>query len=272
MRQVNETEGEQGKRSGVKRFARTGRAGGPVAPDEASRADGPTGSEGATVRAGSPTHEAASDPADAKSSSSAKPPLSYGSVGAAASVSAAYPGEASADSVRGAGGDASGARANTAADGWTSGVSANAVANGGANGAAAGAAADRPAEPTYAQADPDDAREWERRYGQQYRANYAPGPYQRAYRRDDVIVSEKDHVIAGLLAIFLGCFGIHKFYLGYNNAGFIMLAVTVIGSLLTLGLAGAVMGVIGVIEGIVYLTKSQTSFDETYVFGRQEWF
>lgn len=128
------------------------------------------------------------------------------------------------------------------------------------------------AAPAYAQADPADAREWERRYGQQYRANYAPGPYRRAYRRDDVIVAEKDHVIAGLLAIFLGCFGIHKFYLGYNNAGFIMLAVTVIGSLLTLGMAGAVMGVIGIIEGIVYLTKSQTSFDETYVFGRQEWF
>ena len=36
---------------------------------------------------------------------------------------------------------------------------------------------------------------------------------------------QKDHVAAGLLAIFLGVFGVHKFYLGCNQAGFIMLAV-----------------------------------------------
>ena len=57
---------------------------------------------------------------------------------------------------------------------------------------------------------------------------------------------------AGLLAIFLGSFGVHKFVLGYNTAGLIMLLVTV----LTCGVAGFVMGVIGIIEGIIYLTKS----------------
>ena len=55
---------------------------------------------------------------------------------------------------------------------------------------------------------------------------------------------------AGLLAIFLGSFGVHKFVLGYNTAGLIMLLVTV----LTCGIAGFVMGVIGIIEGIIYLT------------------
>ena len=64
----------------------------------------------------------------------------------------------------------------------------------------------------------------------------------------------------------------HKFYLGCNNAGFIMLAVTIIGGILTLGLAAAVIQVIAVIEGIIYLTKSQTEFDRIYVLNQREWF
>lgn len=85
-------------------------------------------------------------------------------------------------------------------------------------------------------------------------------------------ITTKDHVAAGLLAIFLGTLGIHKFYLGYNTAGFIMLAVTILGSLFTFGLAGAVMWVIAIIEGILYLTKSQTEFEQIYVLNKREWF
>ncbi|MEN9767859.1 TM2 domain-containing protein [Vulcanococcus sp.] len=73
---------------------------------------------------------------------------------------------------------------------------------------------------------------------------------------------------AGLLAIFLGYLGIHKFILGYNTAGLIMLLATV----LTCGLAGFVMGVIGVIEGILYLTKTPAEFESIYMQGRKEWF
>ena len=73
---------------------------------------------------------------------------------------------------------------------------------------------------------------------------------------------------AGLLAIFLGFFGVHKFVLGYNTAGLIMLLVTV----LTCGLAGFVMGVIGIIEGIIYLTKSPEEFDSIYLQNSKEWF
>ena len=82
----------------------------------------------------------------------------------------------------------------------------------------------------------------------------------------------KSHVVAGLLAIFLGMFGVHKFYLGCNQSGFVMLAVTVLGSLFTLGLAAAVMQVIGLIEGVIYLAKSQPEFDEVYVLNEREWF
>lgn len=96
-------------------------------------------------------------------------------------------------------------------------------------------------------------------------------PYQQPYYPSSY-VQTKDHVAAGLLGIFLGWLGIHKFYLGYNTTGFIMLAVTVIGSLFTFGLAASVMALIGVIEGIIYLVKSQSEFEQLYVFSKREWF
>lgn len=95
--------------------------------------------------------------------------------------------------------------------------------------------------------------------------------YQQPYYQPQY-VQTKDHVAAGLLSIFFGSLGIHKFYLGYNTAGFIMLAVTIIGSLFTFGLAGAVMALIALIEGIIYLVKSQSEFEQIYVFNKREWF
>ena len=94
--------------------------------------------------------------------------------------------------------------------------------------------------------------------------------YQQPYSQP--MVTTKDHVAAGLLAIFLGAFGIHKFYLGYNTPGFIMLAVTIVGSIFSLGLAGLAMVVISIVEGVLYLSKSQTEFEQIYVFNKKEWF
>ncbi|KEF42538.1 MAG: hypothetical protein ER33_05675 [Cyanobium sp. CACIAM 14] len=73
---------------------------------------------------------------------------------------------------------------------------------------------------------------------------------------------------AGLLAIFLGSLGIHKFVLGYSKAGLIMLLVTV----LTCGFGGSVMGIIGVIEGVIYLTTSPEDFQARYIDATREWF
>jgi TM2 domain-containing membrane protein YozV len=73
---------------------------------------------------------------------------------------------------------------------------------------------------------------------------------------------------AGICAILLGSLGIHKFILGYTGAGLIMLLVTV----LSCGLAGIVMHVIGIIEGIIYLTKTDEEFVRIYVDSRREWF
>lgn len=95
-------------------------------------------------------------------------------------------------------------------------------------------------------------------------------PYQQPYAQ--AAPNTKDHVAAGLLAIFLGSLGIHKFYLGYNTPGFIMLAVTIVGSIFSLGLAGLAMVVISIVEGVLYLSKSQTEFEQIYVFSKKEWF
>lgn len=97
-------------------------------------------------------------------------------------------------------------------------------------------------------------------------------PYQTQPHYTAPYASSKDHVAAGLLAIFLGCFGIHKFYLGYNTQGFIMLAISILAGIFTFGMAAGVMWIISVIEGILYLTKSQTEFERIYVYGKREWF
>lgn len=95
-------------------------------------------------------------------------------------------------------------------------------------------------------------------------------PYQQPYAQ--AAPNTKDHVAAGLLAIFLGSLGIHKFYLGYNTPGFIMLAVTIVGGIFSLGLSYLAMVVISIVEGVLYLSKSQTEFEQIYVFNKKEWF
>jgi TM2 domain-containing membrane protein YozV len=70
---------------------------------------------------------------------------------------------------------------------------------------------------------------------------------------------------AGLLAILLGPLAIHKFLLGYTTEGIIWLVI----SLFTCGI---VTGVLGLIEGIIYLTKTDEEFYQTYQVGRKPWF
>ena len=79
---------------------------------------------------------------------------------------------------------------------------------------------------------------------------------------------ESKRVIAGVLAILLGPFGVHKFVLGYTTQGIIMLAITVV----TCGIGAAVTSIIGLIEGVVYLTKSDEEFIYMYQTNKKEWF
>ncbi len=77
---------------------------------------------------------------------------------------------------------------------------------------------------------------------------------------------------AGLTGVFLGSFGVHKFVLGYTRPAVIMLVVSLAGGLVTRGVASFVIGVIGLIEGIIYLTKTNAEFQATYLDAAKEWF
>lgn len=85
-------------------------------------------------------------------------------------------------------------------------------------------------------------------------------------------IGTKSKIAAGLLGIFLNWLGIHKFYLGYSKEGVIMLLVSILGGIVTCGVATMVMSIIGLIEGIIYLTKSDEEFDRLYVKGHKGWF
>ena len=75
-------------------------------------------------------------------------------------------------------------------------------------------------------------------------------------------------ITCGICGILLGALGIHKFILGYTTEGLIMLLVSV----LTCGFGSPVMGIIGLIEGIMYLTKSDDEFYNTYMASKKGWF
>ncbi|MCE0483358.1 MAG: TM2 domain-containing protein [Methylacidiphilales bacterium] len=79
-------------------------------------------------------------------------------------------------------------------------------------------------------------------------------------------------VVAGVLGILLGALGIHKFYLGYTTTGIIMLAVSIVVGGFTCGIGCSLMGIVGLIEGIIYLTKTDEEFVATYINGKKEWF
>jgi len=83
--------------------------------------------------------------------------------------------------------------------------------------------------------------------------------------------SEKNKIVAALLAFFLGIFGVHKFYLGYTTAGIIMLICGTVGWIF-LAIPPLIVGVIAFIEFIIYLVKSDQKFYEEYVVGKRTWF
>ena len=123
--------------------------------------------------------------------------------------------------------------------------------------------------PTGQQAYQSGGASYSSSYGSSAQTPY--NPYgQTVYQQP--VVRTKDHVAAGLLGIFLGSLGVHKFYLGYNTAGFIMLGVAILGGLLSFGIATSIVWLIGLIEGIIYLVKNQAEFEQAYVFSKREWF
>jgi TM2 domain-containing membrane protein YozV len=74
-------------------------------------------------------------------------------------------------------------------------------------------------------------------------------------------------IAAGICAIMIGSLGIHKFVLGYTTEGLIMLLSTV----LTCGVGIMITGPIGLAEGIIYLTKTDEDFINTYITNKKGW-
>ena len=65
----------------------------------------------------------------------------------------------------------------------------------------------------------------------------------------------KAKLVAALLGIFVGAFGIHRFYLGYNAIGIAQLVLGVLG-IVTCGITTLASAIWGLVEGILILTGS----------------
>ena len=76
----------------------------------------------------------------------------------------------------------------------------------------------------------------------------------------------KNRVVAGVLGIVLGTLGVHKFYLGYVGTGIVHVVLTV------LIITAPISSIVGLIEGIRYLMKTDEDFHNTYVENRKSWF
>lgn len=105
----------------------------------------------------------------------------------------------------------------------------------------------------------DEAKESAKEFSQSARETFAPE-------------SENKKILAGVLAILLGIFGVHKFVLGYMKEGIIILVTTLLLGIFTCGVAGWLMSILGLIEGIIYLTKTDEEFYVTYQVGKKPWF
>jgi len=85
-------------------------------------------------------------------------------------------------------------------------------------------------------------------------------------------------IAAGVCGILFGTFGVHKFIVGLTGGAVTMLVVSLAcaaAAPFTCGvtlLAVPVMHIIGIIEGIIYLTKSDADFYQTYIVQKRQWF
>jgi TM2 domain-containing membrane protein YozV len=83
----------------------------------------------------------------------------------------------------------------------------------------------------------------------------SPPPYNPA---------ESKRILCGILAIVLNGLGIHRFILGDVMGGILRIVITIV----TCGLGG----IIGIVEGIIYLTKTDEQFYQEYIVQKKAWF
>lgn len=73
---------------------------------------------------------------------------------------------------------------------------------------------------------------------------------------------ESKRIVCGICAILLGGLGVHRFLLGDTTGGIIRL---ILGCFL-------IGGIIGIVEGIIYLTKTDEEFIKLYQVEKKAWF
>ncbi len=79
-------------------------------------------------------------------------------------------------------------------------------------------------------------------------------------------------LLSGYAAIIFGGFGVHKFILGYTAEGALTLIISIIGGYFSYGFTFLIMQMIGLIEGMIYLSKSHEEFIDNYFIRKQGWF
>lgn len=90
---------------------------------------------------------------------------------------------------------------------------------------------------------------------QNQQQQYAQPQYQQQYAPPAGYSTEKNKVAAGVLGILLGGIGVHKFYLGHVGKGIVYVLFCWTG----------IPAIIGLVEGIIYLTSSDEKFYRDYV-------
>jgi len=101
---------------------------------------------------------------------------------------------------------------------------------------------------------------------------------QMQYQGSRPVPGADKKLAAGLCGILLGGFGVHKFILGYQQEGVIMLVGQIVSWVLVFVSCGIlfflplIFSVIGLVEGIMYLTKSDEEFVQTYIINKKPWF
>lgn len=97
----------------------------------------------------------------------------------------------------------------------------------------------------------------------------SPMPMQPVYAQKPPGADKK--LAAGICGILLGGLGVHKFILGYNTEGIIMVVTYILGLFLC-GVPAMVIAIVGIVEGIIYLTRSDEEFAQTYILNKKPWF
>lgn len=93
--------------------------------------------------------------------------------------------------------------------------------------------------------------------GKEISANALACPHCGAQQNTN-LNSPKSRMVAILLALFLGWFGVHKFYLGQATHGIIMLVLFIFG-------IGIIINTVwSIIDIITYATKTDEQFSSSY--------